>query len=242
MRVAHRHLERLVAEQLGDAPERGAAHHQPRGERVSEVVPGEVPDLSLLPASRRGYGGGGCGSPGGHLEGAAGTRRELQGLNENLRPDTHGQVRTRIRPRGRPTLSFGRMLKLSRTRRWFGHSSRRLTRLRPPISSPWRQASIVPLPGANPGSSSGAGQERPAGRELVVGHHLSVHAPQHLPGQARTAGPSPPDAVDFVVTESEHRPGADRAGSCSKRSRKCPWTTSARSGPEELSRFRSGHR
>ena len=37
-----------MAEQLGDAAERGAAHHQPRREGVPEVVPGEVFDAGEL--------------------------------------------------------------------------------------------------------------------------------------------------------------------------------------------------
>ena len=48
MPVAHRHLHRLMAEQLGDGPQRGPAHHQPGRERVPKVVPREVLDLGEL--------------------------------------------------------------------------------------------------------------------------------------------------------------------------------------------------
>jgi len=48
MRVAHRHLHRRMAEEFRDRPQRGAAHHQPRGEGVSQIVPGEVLDPGHL--------------------------------------------------------------------------------------------------------------------------------------------------------------------------------------------------
>ena len=45
MAVAHRHLERLVAEELLDGPEVHARHDEVARERVAEIVPAEVADL-----------------------------------------------------------------------------------------------------------------------------------------------------------------------------------------------------
>ena len=44
VRVAHRHLDRRVPEQLLHAPDRRAPHHQMRSERMPEDVPTDLPE------------------------------------------------------------------------------------------------------------------------------------------------------------------------------------------------------
>jgi len=48
VRVAHRHLQRLVAEQLGNGTQLGAAHHQPGREGVPQIVKAEVFEEGVL--------------------------------------------------------------------------------------------------------------------------------------------------------------------------------------------------
>src|SRR5437660_885898 len=48
MGIAHDHPESSMAEQFGDGAERGAFHHQPRRERVAQVMPREVLDLRCV--------------------------------------------------------------------------------------------------------------------------------------------------------------------------------------------------
>jgi hypothetical protein len=45
VRVAHHHPKAPGAEQFGDRPEGRALHHEPRGERVPQIKPGNVLDL-----------------------------------------------------------------------------------------------------------------------------------------------------------------------------------------------------
>jgi len=46
--ITHRHLQRLMTEQFGDAAQRRPAHHEPRREGVPQVVPSEVGNLGDL--------------------------------------------------------------------------------------------------------------------------------------------------------------------------------------------------
>ena len=48
MRVAHRHLPRLVTEQLAHRTQRRAARHQPGRKRVAQMVPANVFEFRVL--------------------------------------------------------------------------------------------------------------------------------------------------------------------------------------------------
>jgi hypothetical protein len=48
VRVAHHHAKAAMTQELGDRPERGALHDEPRREGVPQVVPGEVLDFCHL--------------------------------------------------------------------------------------------------------------------------------------------------------------------------------------------------
>lgn len=51
VRVSHRHLHRLMTEELTDGSQRRATHDEPRGECVTQVVPSEILDPCVLDGS-----------------------------------------------------------------------------------------------------------------------------------------------------------------------------------------------